>query len=133
MKAKRRYLTKNERADMAHAQGGLCACGCDNPLGERFVAEHWVCVALGNDEKPDSLLRIECAARKTVRGVKAIAKVKRIRKNLDPKRVKRRCTIASRGFEQKYKKKINGEVVRRDVQKLRRASGGLGRQTGAAQ
>ena len=111
MKARRKYLTPKERADMFALQGGLCACGCDNPLGEKFIAEHWVCVALGNDAKPDSLLRLECAARKTKRDIKDIAKVKRIRKRLEG-RQRPKKQIRSRPFDKRLRKRMDGSVVR---------------------
>lgn len=79
MKAKRKYLSKAERAEMERRQGGVCFTeGCNN--GPPFVAEHWVCVAIGNDEKPDCLLCLPCATKKTKQDLKDIAKIKRLRR-----------------------------------------------------
>lgn len=88
---KRRYLTKRERADMAFNQGFRCGCGCDQPLGEKTIGEHWIQVAFGNEAKPDTLLRYDCAKAKDKRDAHARAKVrhKGLRKRLDG-RVERR-------------------------------------------
>lgn len=123
MKAKRKYLTPKERAAMREAQHDMCVCGCDQPLGERTVAEHWICVALGNGEKPDSLLRYECALEKTKRDVKAIAKVKRIRRGAEGKRRPKR-KIPARPFPTKEQRR---------VQKLWADQRRADRETGAAQ
>lgn len=108
----RRYLTKNERAQMAHDQGHRCGCGCDQPLGERTIGEHWIMVAWGNEDKPDTLLRFDCAKDKTRRDVKAIAKVKRIVKRLDGTRRERK-PILSPGFSKTLRKRLDGSVVTR--------------------
>ena len=107
MKAKRASLTKRERAAMIQRQGGLCfTFGCD---GKPTIAEHFTPVALGNDQKPDCLLCDECADAKTKRDIKAIAKVKRLRRGKKP--TKR--PIKSRGFDTRFKKRMDGTVVRR--------------------
>lgn len=62
---KRASLTPKERKAMWDAQGGCCAvCKAHTSLA-RMIAEHWSPVALGNAEKPDCLLCIPCADRKT--------------------------------------------------------------------
>lgn len=82
MKAKRASLSRAERAAMAERQGFSCfTWGCD---GGPVIAEHWTPVALGNDQKPDCLLCRACAAKKTLRDIKAIAKVKRLRRGKRP-------------------------------------------------
>lgn len=107
MKAKRASLTKNERAAMIQRQGGLCfTFGC---IGKPVIAEHFTPVAMGNDQKPDCLLCKPCAVAKTKRDIKAIAKVKRIRRG--PRKAKR--AIASRGFDKTHSKKFDGTVVRK--------------------
>ena len=83
----RRSLTPKQRREMYEAQDGLCAA-CSAPAHlMHMIAEHWFPVALGNPKKPDCLLCIPCADRKT-NGTKAtthgsdkhaIAKVKRLR------------------------------------------------------
>lgn len=82
MSARRRYLTKRERAAMREAQGNLCGCGCDRPLGERFIAEHLWTVALGNEAKPDALYRTDCAAEKTRTDIKLISKTKPVQQSM---------------------------------------------------
>src|SRR3546814_680449 len=84
---KRASLTPRERAAMLEAQNGRCLL-CDDPITLRTcIAEHFLPVALGNAERPDCLLCLACANRKTW-GTKAtsygsdahaIAKDKRLR------------------------------------------------------
>ena len=107
MKAKRASLTPKERAAMAERQGFACfTFGCD---GNPEIGEHFTPVAMGNDQKPDCMLCKTCAKIKTLRDVKAIAKVKRIQRG--PKKGKK--PIASRGFRKDVKKKMDGTVVER--------------------
>lgn len=91
---KRRYLTPRERRDMHAAQDGKCTV-CSNAITvSGCVAEHWHPVALGNVSKPDCLLCVPCALRKTHgtpattygSDIHAIAKVRRLRGENKPKR-----------------------------------------------
>jgi len=128
LKAKRAYLTDREETAMRERQGHLCGCGCGEPLddaNEGVIREHvFLMVALGNDDKPDSIWRFPCADKKTngLCGDKwRIAKVKRIR----DKRTQRdrllargysliqgRSKLDSRGFDKSLSKKMDGTVVR---------------------
>lgn len=119
--AKRAYLTKGERAAMYQAQSGLCGCGCGEPLGDDFIAEHvHELVSLGNAEKPDSLWTKACADRKTfgVRGdVQTVAKIKRLAEDRT-QHGKRNKSGGSRipkreGWWKKFSKKFDGSVVRK--------------------
>lgn len=90
---RRRSLSPKQRRDMLADQGGICA-KCPAPIGPQpdgiivpFIGEHSVTVESGNDQKPDCLLCVPCAKRKTF-GTKATsygsdaherAKVKRLR------------------------------------------------------
>jgi hypothetical protein len=116
MKAKRAYLTPREMQAMLAAQGGVCFashCGSAGP----FIGEHWFPVALGNASKPDCLLCVPCAKKKTngLRGdISTIAKVKRIangRTQYD-KRSERGSKLKSGGF--KGWRRMNGDVVKND-------------------
>lgn len=127
MKAQRRYLTPNEMRDMLERQGGLCfspGCMSEGP----FVGEHWHCVALGNDNKPDALLCVPCAKAKTygspgrvggdIRDIKHIRKLEEKRTQADrraergPKLVSN-SKLQSRGFDKSLSKKFSGEVIKR--------------------
>ena len=113
MKAKRASLTKNERAALVRAQGGLCfTWGCD---GRPEIGEHFTPVAMGNDQKPDCLLCRDCAARKTKRDIANIAKVKRLRngKTQYDKRKAKGSKLRGRGFDKTKSKKFSGKVVKR--------------------
>lgn len=99
---KRASLTPKERQAMLDAQGGICATpGCGG--GPPFIAEHVLCVALGNLEKPSVLLCRSCALQKTVQDIRQISKAKRqakfqaTGKGYAPSPVK----IKSRGFQAK--------------------------------
>lgn len=114
----RKYLTPKERKEMYGRQNGRCAsCDIPRPLGN-MIAEHWLPVALGNQDKPDCLLCVWCADRKT-NGTKAttygsdkhaIAKVKRLRGETKQGPKKK---IQSRGFDKTLRKRMDGTVERR--------------------
>lgn len=62
---------------MVLKQAGACSCGCGRALGDRYIAEHEIPVALGNASKPDGLRAWDCAAEKTKADLARIAKAKR--------------------------------------------------------
>mgnify|MGYP001566364073 FL=1 len=119
----RRALTKRERAAMWTDQGGACK-RCSGPLGQGFVAEHWVMVALGNAAKPDCLLCKTCAHEKTngPRGdITTYHRAKRLaeartqydkRKRNGPK-LKGGAKLAGRGLDKTKRKTMSGKVVPR--------------------
>ena len=121
----RRSLTVKERRDMWAAQGGACAqCGTGLPLAE-LEGEHYTPVFMGNDEKPDALWCRPCHADKTATDKGKIAKVKRIRgitqsQYAGNQKHKRTWlpfmgTWPSRKLRHPtLRKKVSGEVVRRD-------------------
>lgn len=118
---KRASLTPRERDEMFDRQGGICFCGCGQPLGKRFVAEHWTPVAIGNEEKPDCLMLPACADIKTYGGpgrvggdIRDIYHVKRIAEGRTQYDVRKRegSQIKSRGFDKSLRKKMDGSVVR---------------------
>ena len=125
MKAKRAKLTPAQRKAKAEEQGGLCGCGCGDPLeGKGDVGEHvWEFVSLGNDGKPDKLYRKQCARRKTngPRGdLNTISHIKQLAegRTQHDRRVKRGYSlIRSRNTLAKgnMKKRLgDGKVVPRD-------------------
>lgn len=111
----RRYLTPKERRDLYEGQDRKCALCYASMEWGKCIAEHWTPVALGNDQKPDCLLCIPCADRKT-NGTKAttygsdkhaIAKVKRLRGETKQGPKKK---IQGRGFT--GWRKFNGDLVK---------------------
>ena len=85
----RRSLTKKERSDMLEKQGGKCAwpeCESTGP----FIAEHTLPVGLGNEEKPDCLLCLYHAGKKTKEDMKRISKANRQRRSHETGRGKAR-------------------------------------------
>jgi len=112
----RRYLTKREVAALALSQGGLCACGCGGKLEPgNFICEHTIPLAIGENSKPDALWLIACARKKTKSDVANIAKCRRLRGDSGRRKPGARVAkIASRGFDRRFKKKMDGTTERRD-------------------
>ena len=104
---RRLSLTPKQRLDMHGAQQGKCAkCGAPTPL-DACIAEHTRPVAQGNTDKPDCLLCIPCAHRKSY-GTKATtygsdahetAKMKRILAKRNGAKKRKTKPIPSRGFQ----------------------------------
>lgn len=116
---KRAYLTPKERAQMAFDQGGLCGCGCDQPLGKETIGEHvYILVAWGNEAKPDSLWRKDCSLKKTKEDMRKHARVRRLAGltgQLKRRKARGHSLIQSRNTLAKgaMKRKLSGEVVPR--------------------
>jgi hypothetical protein len=119
---RRASLTAQEKHALVVDQGGRCAiCGAglltaiwrDGNTIRTIVAEydHWVPVALANTGKPDTALCKYCHAIKTKRDVKAIAKAKRLSGETGKNR--RKAKIPSRGFDKRWRKRMDGTVERR--------------------
>ena len=108
----RGYLTPKGKAQMALDQGGKCGCGCGQKLQPgKIITEHTIPLAIGQKRKPDALWTKQCAAKKTKKDCKEIAKVNRLTGKTGNRRKKK---IQSRGFPKNLKRKINGEVEKRD-------------------
>ena len=99
---KRTYLTSREHDTLLHRQNGMCCVlGCSETTG--LIAEHSTPNAI-DPGKPDQLMCRPCHKVKTLRDVKAIAKMKRLtgttmsqferRKKFGPK-------LRGRGFEKR--------------------------------
>ncbi len=105
------------KARIVLRQGGICACGCGQKLGasgERIEFDHEVALVLGgaNDEDNLRALRKPCHRAKTAQDVSQKATEARKRaKHLGIKEASNPLP-GSRGS--KWKRKISGEVVRRD-------------------
>jgi len=107
------------REVMARSEGRCEALGC-SVIGVDL--DHTIPVALGGKNMTDNikLLCRDCHYAKSKLDVKMIAKADRQgarsgqQKRRKEKTVKRGPRIESRGFDRRYKKKMNGEVIRRD-------------------
>ena len=104
---KRRRLSPSARAAMLERQGGLCVVwGCIESKG--LIEEHstpftWT------GELPDQLMCEAHHKEKTRKDIKAISKVKRIRKREAGETRKKRA-IASRGFDKTKTRGFDGKV-----------------------
>lgn len=129
-RANRAKLTPKERVAMWQAQGGLCGCGCGEPLRDKdegVVGEHvWWFVSLGNSGKPDKLYRKPCARKKTngPRGdLNVIAHVKRLaegRTQADKRaargpKLRSNSKLRSRGFDKTKTRHFDGKVSPRNA------------------
>lgn len=113
-KKPRKKLTAKERSELLAIQGGTCCVsGCEST--GPFHAEHST-PHVWRNEKPDQLMCVPCHKEKTQRDIKAIAKVKRIRRKAEGPAGKTK-KIRSRGFP--GHRKFNGTLVLRDALKRR--------------
>lgn len=98
----RLYLTQREYDALLDAQGGKCCVkGCNARTG--LIAEHSTPNAL-KPGKPDQLMCVPCHKVKTLKDVKAIAKVKRLNGQTMSQYERRRkfgSRLRGRGFEKR--------------------------------
>ena len=116
---KRKRLTKSQRLDVLHANGGLCYL-CDQPInlakGDKLEIEHPRPLALGgaDDHTNWKPVHAECHKGKTKGDITIIAKSKRKAAKHEgtyrPSRNPLPC-----GRKSALKKKIGGRVVNRDT------------------
>jgi hypothetical protein len=96
------FLTKREYDALLEAQGGKCCVKkCKETKG--LIAEHSTPNAL-RPAKPDQLMCVPCHKVKTLRDVKAIAKVKRLNGSTMSQYERRKkfgSRLRGRGFEKR--------------------------------
>jgi hypothetical protein len=99
---KRTYLTSREHDALLHRQNGMCcAPGCSERDG--LIAEHSTPNAI-YPGKPDQLMCRPCHKVKTLRDVKAIAKMKRLNGTTISQYERRKtfgAKLRGRGFEKR--------------------------------
>ena len=117
-KTRRGFLGKGRKWRIWKSREGLCAW-CMKPvewIGPNTVYDHFIPLALGGPDTDDNLRplhRRPCDAIKTALDVKRIAKAERLRKRINgTRRVRKK--IESPGFDKRLRKKMSGEVVKRD-------------------
>lgn len=97
---KRTYLTSREHDALLQGQNGMCCVlGCSETTG--LIAEHSTPNAI-DPGKPDQLMCRPCHKVKTLRDVKAIAKVKRLNGTTMSQYERRKkfgAKLRGRGFE----------------------------------
>ena len=121
----RKPLTKLQFAQLAVEQNGKCAnCGVKLKFEPHQIRDEHVISLFGggsNDLSHRQLWCNECVKQKNADDAARHAKLKRLRGETGQQARRSRAksqnkyrSIASRGFEKRYRKKMNGEVVRCD-------------------
>lgn len=117
-KTKRKGFTAKQRKAVRDAFGGLCACGCEEPLeGEVWDIDHVIPIAIGGAHEPGNWVPLIKAhhVRKTAQDRKAIAKCERIIARENGTRRERQPIhgkpLQGRPFPKDLRRKFNGQVV----------------------
>ena len=116
--APRRQLSTRARLDLFLAHKGRCAsCTLPIPPGKGWDIDHIIPLALGGSDTTDNM-QILCrpchGAKTTKQDVPIIAKIERIRaRHTGAHRTKRPMPCGRRSL---FKKKISGQIVRRDAE-----------------
>lgn len=113
---KRRTWTAKRKLAVFEAHGGCChICGGKIHVGEPWDLEHQIPLALGGDDDESNVApaHVKCHRAKTSQDVAQIAKANRVRaKHFGASAKPARPMPGSRNSP--WKKKLNGQVVRRD-------------------
>lgn len=109
----RRTIPASIKAAVAERQAGICDCGL--VLLGTAELDHIVPLALGGDNDAANLRwrHRHCHKAKTARDIKMISKADRIRKRLEGKQRAFKKRIKSRGFDKRYRKRMDGTVEAR--------------------
>lgn len=123
----RKYLTPKQKAEVLLRQNGRCAiCGRKFEAGAKIQFDHEQALGLDGTNDLSNFRALcgeieACHAIKTKSDIKAIAKGKRQRKKFGALRgievpePKFKRPMASRGFDKRFTKKLNGKVVPREA------------------
>ena len=118
--AKRHYITRREAIGIVLSQDGTCPiCGAKLQSGNLHF-DHIVPLALGgaDDESNWQAICAEPCHRKKTRGSKAtefgsdMHVIKKVRRLQEGRPKRSGLKIKSSGFDQRYSRKLNSEIVR---------------------
>jgi 5-methylcytosine-specific restriction endonuclease McrA len=118
---KRRAISKKERLEIFNARQGKChICGEKILAMEKWEVEHIIPFALGGKDEGDNLsvAHESCHKNKTREDVGRIAKAKRQANYHNHAKLSR--TPLPCGKTSKWKRKMNGRVIRRHEDEARR-------------
>lgn len=108
-------MSTTRRAAIFKAHDEIChICGCKIQVGEKWEAEHIVPYAMTRDDSDENLApaHVSCHSQKSKQDVRKIAKAKRVAaKHSGAYRPK---AVLPGSKASKWKRKIDGTVVRRD-------------------
>lgn len=126
----RRSISKKERVEIFNERNGKChICGQKIHPQEKWDIEHIIPLALGGADSGDNLdlAHQSCHKDKTKADVGRLAKAKRQARYHAGKKLSKSPLPC--GKSSKWKRKLDGSLVKRDEGKIRRSSqnGGLGR------
>lgn len=112
---RRQYLTEREKLDILVKQDWVCSCGCGRPIWpvHRIEWEHTLAIGLYGQSKPDAAMLYPCHKVKTKDDRRRMAKADRQGKAFRGEKKRKGRKLESRGFDTRYRKKMNGEVVAR--------------------
>ena len=119
----RRSISKKERAEIFNAKNGKChICGQKIHPQEKWDIEHIIPLALGGADSGDNLdlAHQSCHRDKTKADVGRLAKAKRQAAYHSGKKLSK--TPLPCGKSSKWKRKLDGSLVRRDEGKILRTS-----------
>lgn len=109
----RTHIPDSVKREAAVQQTGLCPCGL--VLTGNCELDHIVPLGLGGDNDLDNLCwrHRACHTYKTRADIAAIAKAERIRRKRDGSWKKKGPKLQSRGFDSRFRKRLDGKVERR--------------------
>lgn len=114
---KRKRLSDKTKDEIVARQQWCCAV-CGGPLEEGNIDfDHEIPLDLLGKDDPDNLqaiCRVPCHRDKTKADAKVIAKSRRIRRKNEGTWRKPKVKLRSRGFDKRFKKKLDGTVVPRE-------------------
>lgn len=113
----RRAMTPARKRRIHQMRDGLCGeCGASVPVdGPGVVYDHRITLWMAGSDDDSAIWPIckPCDDKKTPQDLSTIAKVKRIKKKHAGEKTPAKRPIKSRGFDKRFKKRLDGGVERR--------------------
>jgi hypothetical protein len=118
---KRRKLTPSQKAEIMAEQGGACYA-CSEPLedgDDPTEYDHVLALALGGADTVENICAMHRSCHrghdgKTSRDIRMVRKADRQGKAHRGEKKRKGRALQSRGFDKRFRKRMDGTVVRRD-------------------